>query len=425
MKVLFLNRFYYPDISATSQILSDLSRHVARRTEVHVITSRLAYDGTSERMPPRECAGGVVVHRVWTSRFGRHSLLGRALDYATFYVSATVRLWALAEPGDVVVSMTDPPLLSVPAALVARLRDARLVNWLQDVFPEVAGELDFKRVPRRVRNALARLRDRSLAVAACNVAVGEVMAARLAASGIEAARIRVIHNWSSGREIRPLPPEQNPLRREWGLDGKFVVGYSGNMGRAHDFDALLDAAQQLSSRPEIVFLLIGGGKQRAAVEAEVRSRGLSNVVFRPYQPRELLARSLTAPDCHVVSLKPSLEGLIVPSKLYSSLAAGRPVIFIGAQDGEIARLMRAHPGFGVRVDPADVAGLISVIERLYEDPARSAALGTRGRRLFESHFDRPIALAQWTALIDGLRQPAVRVARTVRRSGDAQAVLNK
>jgi glycosyltransferase involved in cell wall biosynthesis len=305
----------------------------------------------------------------------------------------------LVRRGDVVVAMTDPPLISVPSSLIARLKGARMVNWLQDIFPEVAGELDFRRVAGLVKGALTWLRDRSLSTTACNVVLGELMAAKLADRAIAAGRIRVIHNWSSGDQIKPLAPDRNPLRREWGLDGKFVVGYSGNMGRAHEFASLLAAAQELSSRREIVFLLIGGGKQRGALEAEVQSRGLSNVLFRPYQPREILAQSLTVPDCHIVSLKPCLEGLIVPSKVYSSMAAGRPVIFVGAHDGEISRLMKASPAFGVCVAPDDVTGLVSAIERLCANPEESAELGRSGRQLFERHFDQPIGLAQWTALI--------------------------
>ena len=399
MKVIFLNRFFYPDISPTSLILSDLAFHLAEGRRVHVITSRLKYDQADEPLPRSESIRGVSVHRVWTSRFGRDSLVGRTVDYLTYYVSATLGLFLLVARGDVVVSMTDPPLISVPASIVARLKGARMVNWLQDIFPEVAGELDFKRLPRLTGSVLAWFRDRSLSTAMCNVVLGDLMAAKLTGRAIPAGQIRVIHNWSSGEAIKPLAPDRNPLRRAWGLDGKFVVGYSGNMGRAHEFVSLLGAAERLNGRADIVFLLIGGGKQRATLEAEVHARGLSHVVFYPYQPREVLAHSLTVPDCHIVSLKPSLEGLIVPSKLYSSLAAGRPVIFLGAHDGEISRLMDSSPAFGIRVAPDDVTGLVHAIERLSANRDQSAAFGTMGRQLFERYFDQPIALAKWTSLI--------------------------
>jgi colanic acid biosynthesis glycosyl transferase WcaI len=400
LKIVFVNRFFHPDISATSQMLSDLAFDLAGRRDVHVIASRLTYESQGLALPRHERIGNTSVHRVWTSRFGRGSLAGRALDYLTFYLSATARLLFLAKPGDVIVSLTDPPLMSVPASWAARLTGARLVNWLHDLFPEIAGELDFKRLPKPILAALAWLRDRSLAAAMANVTLGDVMAARLRARGIAGLNIRVIHNWASGADIAPLPPGLNSLRRLWGLDGKFVVGYSGNMGRAHDFDAIVAAARRLASRADIVFLLVGGGKQRDAIEASVREHGLSNVIFRPYQPREMLRESLAAADCHVVSLKPSVEGLMTPSKIYSSLAAGRPIVFIGAADGEIAMMLHGAPPFGVRVAPDDVDALVKAIELLCDHPDTAAAQGRRSRELFEERYDKPVAIGHWAALLD-------------------------
>ena len=399
MKIVFVNRFFYPDTSATSQMLSDLAFDLASDHEVHVIASTLEYDAPDARLPPREQVQRVSVHRVWTSGFGRNALAGRTIDYLTFYLSATLRLLRLVRRGDIVVAMTDPPLISVPAALVTALKRGRLVNWLHDLFPEIAGELDFKRAARGIGGALAWCRDRSLAAAACNVVLGDVMATKVASRAIPDNTIRVIHNWACGEQIRPLAPALNPLRREWGLDGKFVVGYSGNMGRAHDFSALIAAARQLAARRDIVFLLIGGGKQRPELEAAVHAQRLTNVMFRPFQSRDALGHSLTVPDCHVVSLRPALEGLIVPSKLYSSLAAGRPVIFLGARDGEVGRLLTEGPPFGLQVATDDVAGLVRAIEQLQSDPARAGALGVAGRRLFEQRFDKPVAVAKWRALI--------------------------
>jgi colanic acid biosynthesis glycosyl transferase WcaI len=402
MKVLFLNRFFHPDISPTSRVLADLVSGLAEHHDIHVITSRLTYDNSASTLPARERWGGATIHRVWTSRFGRDALSGRTIDYLTFYAAATMRLLALADRGDIVIPMTDPPLISVPAAMASRFKRAHVVNWLQDVFPEVATELDFKDMPSLVSGALAHLRDGSLNTAARNVVLGDVMAQRITQRGIAPQHIRVIHNWSSGDQIRPVPPERNPLRGEWGLDGKFVVGYSGNMGRAHEFDALLEAIARLWHRPDITFLFVGGGKQRKKLESEVARRGLANVLFKPYQPVERLVQSLSVPDCHVVSLKPALEGLMVPSKLYSSLAAGRPVIFVGARDGEVMRVMGAGPAFGIHVLPDDVDGLVGAIERLAGDKGAAAALGRAGRERFEREFDRPLAIAKWRALIGEL-----------------------
>jgi colanic acid biosynthesis glycosyl transferase WcaI len=236
-----------------------------------VVTSRQRYDDPGALLPASETLKGVHIHRVWTSRFGRTHLVGRALDYATFYSSAFWRLWRLARRGDVIVAKTDPPLLSVVGALVCWLRGVRLVNWLQDVFPEVAAELGVKIMQGRVGRAVRRLRNASLRAAARrNVVLGERMARYLEGEGIPAGRITVIPNWAE-ENVRPVAAQENPLRTAWGLGDKFVVGYSGNMGRAHEFETMLGAMAQLpgafgaSSPPSPPSPARGGRSQRGSI----------------------------------------------------------------------------------------------------------------------------------------------------------------
>jgi len=217
MTLIFLNRYFYPDHSATSQMLTDLALGLSTRGhKVRVIASRQCYDAPWKRLPLRETVGSVEVIRVWTSRFGRADLLGRAFDYATFYASAVLALWRLARTDDIVVAKSDPPLLSVIAAPIARWRGARLVNWLQDLFPEVAEAvgLDRRQLPGIVYGALRAVRNWSLRSAAMNVALGNRMAERLTTLGVESCRVRIIQNWADGALIRPVAPERNPLRHE-------------------------------------------------------------------------------------------------------------------------------------------------------------------------------------------------------------------
>jgi glycosyltransferase involved in cell wall biosynthesis len=182
------------------------------------------------------------------------------------------------------------------------------------------------------------------------------------------------------------------------LNDKFVVGYSGNLGRAHELAIFLDAADRLKSRREIVFLIIGEGAQKQTLQMQANQRGLENMVFKAYQPKESLKFSLTLPDVHLVSLKPELEGLIVPSKFYSSIAAGRPVIFLGAADGELALCIEAGQ-CGISIPSNNVSSLANAIERLCDNRAQTLAMGSNARLLFEREFDQPIAIAKWRELI--------------------------
>ena len=187
----------------------------------------------------------------------------RALDYLSFYFAASARLLGIVRAGDVVVAMTDPPLVSVPAGWVARLRGARLVNWLQDLFPEVATNLGMAWAGGPGGRLFRWLHDGSLRHAAANVVLGRRMHQRVVALGIEPSKIAQIPNWADGKVLRPADRAINPLRAKWRIGGEFVVGYSGNMGRAHEFQTVLDAADGLRAQTDIAFLFVGGGAQRA------------------------------------------------------------------------------------------------------------------------------------------------------------------
>ncbi|BCX19571.1 MAG: glycosyltransferase WbuB [Geminicoccaceae bacterium] len=344
-RLVALNRFYAPDESATAQLLTDLCEALAKEgRRVTVITSRLRYDDPAADLPALEERNGVRIRRVRTSRFGRHWLPGRALDYASFYISATLALVREVRPGDTILAKTDPPLLSVPAWLVARMRGADLVNWCQDLYPELAAALGLRWAAGPLGRLLRRLRNASLRGARMNVAICEAMARRLEAEGIPPEKITVIENWADPR-IRPVPPEANPLRRAWGLEGKFVVGYSGNLGRAHDPEGVIDLVRRTAGKG-VTWLFVGGGAGMAELRRVVEAERLPDVRFVPLQPRERLSESLSVPDLHLVSLDPACEGLLYPSKVYGIRAAGRP-------------LLRLRPGLGVEELRKAAAGPVS------------------------------------------------------------------
>jgi glycosyltransferase involved in cell wall biosynthesis len=394
-RVLFVNRFYAPDESATSQMLTDLAEALTRSGfEVEVLCSRQLYGDAGADLPAAEVLRGVSVRRLATTRFGRDSLVGRAVDYATFYLGAGTCMLARLRRGDVLVVKTDPPLLSLVGWLAARCRGARLVNWLQDLYPEVASRLALSPVPRPVEALLRAARDRSLATARVNVVLGTSMREYLIGRGIAAARISICENWADEGRLRPLAASRSGLRGSLGLGDRFVAAYSGNLGRAHDSSTILEAACALEGDAGIVFLMVGGGAGMRSLEMQVRSRGLTNFRFTPYQAREALSDSLAAGDVHLVSLRPELEGLIVPSKLYGILAAGRPVVFIGDPDGEVAELVATNE-VGISVRSGDPAGLCRALRALRDDESCRTRMGMRARAIFEERYTLAAAVARW------------------------------
>ncbi|HMO27385.1 MAG TPA: hypothetical protein PKB10_14060, partial [Tepidisphaeraceae bacterium] len=197
----------------------------------------------------------------------------------------------------------------------------------------------------------------------------------------------------------PIDKRDNPLIREWGLEGKFVLGYSGNMGHVHEFKTMIDAAEKLNHVNEIAFVFIGDGIARQWLVSEAARRGLKNTQFYPYQSADRLRWSLSLPDVHFVSLRPTLEGLIVPSKFYGIAAAGRPIIHIGDPDGEIARILdRERCGWSFCI--GEVETLTNCVLRLSQRSSEVIEAGLRARRVFDRKYSRLHALDSWRLLLE-------------------------
>jgi colanic acid biosynthesis glycosyl transferase WcaI len=398
MRIVLVNRYFHPDESATSRMVSSLAFGLAETGfPVEVVTSGQRHDERATALPRQECLGGVTIRRLPATRFGRAGLAGRAADYASFQAAAAI--WSLAHlrRDDIVVACTDPPLLSVSLAIAARARGARLINWLHDIFPEVAVELGVLRRGGAAARLTLALRDGSLRRAVCNIVPTAAMAEGLCRHGLSRETLLTIPYWSEDA-IEPVAPEDNRLRAAWGLRGAFVVGYSGNFGRSHEFDTLIEAATLLRDDDSIRFLLIGSGFGRARLEFEIERRGLGNVLLQPLQPRERLSESLSTPDLHLISLLPKLEPYVVPSKLYGIMAAGRPALFIGSAKGEVATALRRH-GCGETVDIGAAQDLADRIVALRDDAPRRAQMGNSAREAFETRHRRSHALEAWARLL--------------------------
>ncbi len=380
MRVVFFNRSYWPDFGATGQLLTELSQDLAREhgCEVEVV----AGGGTrSFGLVSRERHEGVDILRARETRLARRNFLGRFANYLSYFFSAFWASFRIRRP-DVVVGLTDPPIIGLVAWATARRTGARFVFLCQDIFPEVANLLEDFRSERinwvleRVNRFLVRRADRV-------IALGETMKRRLVeGKGASPENVAVIHNWADGNLLSP-GPKDNPFSREQGLHDRFVVLHAGNIGLSQNLDSILDVAAGLEA---VTFLFIGDGVRRKPLEDEAARRGLSNVRFLPYQPRERMRETYATGDVFLVSLKRGLAGYIVPSKLYGILAAGRPYVAAVEEDSEVAAITGEHE-CGLVVPPGDVGGMIHEISRLYRDRDLARKLGENARRA-SAHFER-------------------------------------
>ncbi len=398
MRILVVNQYFHPDRSATSQLLTELCEDLAEHHDITVVCGRPSYDPSEPReihgflAPERH--GRVKVLRIWSTTFPRTAMAGRLSNYGTYLTSSVVGLMRVARP-DVVLTMTDPPVVAAAAATASAIRRVPFVYVNQDVFPEVGVALGRMRNPALVRSlgALNRsLRRRASVV----VAIGRDMERRLVALGTDRRRIEVIPNWADGSAIRPLPGPSR-LREERGWEDRFVVMHSGNVGLSQDLGTLLAAAEILRDDPEIHVAIVGDGASKAALQAEAERRGLFNVEFLPYRAKEDLSDSLGAADVHVIGLAPGLAGTIVPSKLYGILAAGRPYVAAVEAGTEPALVAEEH-GCGIRVAPAQPHALAEAIRSMRR--ADLTGMGANARRALEDRFDRPIATERYRQTLE-------------------------
>jgi colanic acid biosynthesis glycosyl transferase WcaI len=373
LRVCYFNRSYWPDTGATGQLLTELAEDLVARHNMDV-TVIAGYPVGAGPLPASEWRNGVRILRARGTTFSPRRFAGRATNYLSYFLSA---YWlALRVPRqDVTVALTDPPIIGI-AALAARPRRG-MVFLCQDIFPEVAGLLADFHSP--VVNALLERVGRMLVARAARViALGETMAARLIeGKGAPPSKVTIIHNWADTSAIVPSD-KNNVFSREHGLADKFVVLHAGNIGLSQNLDVVLEAAALLTDRPEIVFLFIGDGNRKAALEEAAAGRGLSNVRFLPFQPRDQLRWTYASSDLCLVSLKPGLAGYIVPSKVYPILAAGRPYLAAVESTSEVAVLTATH-GCGLVVEPGNAASLAGLVRQLADDPGRVSALGARAR----------------------------------------------
>ena len=395
-RLIFVNRYYWPDEPATAQLLTDLAEALAARG--HRVTVITSHDGTPETHR-RETRRGVEIIRVSSTRWGHRQLAAKAVDYATFALGIVRALRSEARSGDRIIAMTDPPALALFAAAATRRKGAITICWLQDIFPEIALALSPGRVLARLCSPWIDRRNADWRRAGACVAISSDMAAMVGESGVPADRIGVIPNWAPGRDaLAPVTHERNPLRHQWGLEGKFVAAYSGNLGRVHVFDPLLAAAVLLRDEPRILFLFIGTGPQRQALEERTRKLGLTNVLFQPAQPQARLAESLSVADVHLVTLRPGCERLVFPSKVYGIAAVARPLIYVGPLQCELARTIQQN-GFGIAVSVDDTAALAGALRAVQADPARCAAMGGAAARWSAQQGGLGAAVTRWENLL--------------------------
>jgi len=391
-KILVLNQYYWPGVEATAQLLAQLCEALAEDYDVTVVTGHLY----GHELPAQETRNGVRIVRVRSTAYERSQIHLRAANYAS-YLGDTVLTALRGGRPDLVLCMTDPPIVGDVGLIVARRFGVPLLVISQDVFPEIAERLKRLEHPI-VLGVLRQLVALYLRRADSVVAIGETMKKRLEQKGTPPERVTVIPNWVDTSELEPRP-RRNVWSAEQGVDDAFVVMHSGNVGHAQDLDTLVRAATFLRDLDRLRILVVGfGARYGELTDLAERLEVTDKIRFLGYQPRSRLSLSLSSADLHYVGLARGLSGYVVPSRLYGILAVGRPVLVSADADSETVRLVE-EVGCGVVLPPGRPELVAGVIRDVVERRLSLEGTGERGRAWVQREADREVAFGRYRRLV--------------------------
>jgi colanic acid biosynthesis glycosyl transferase WcaI len=341
MKILLLNQAFYPDVVSTAQHAADLASQLATRGhEVTVLTSDRAYDNPAKKFPATEVWKTIKIQRVSATGFGKGAKWRRLADFGSFLFNCCQRLSRL-EKFDVVIALTTPPLVGYLGALFSRFKGGKLVYWVMDLNPDQAIAAGWIPETSLIARLLKGMLHYSLEKAHRVIVLDRFMQARILAKGVSPDKVVITPPWSHDSAIQYSQDARDGFRFEHGLDGKFVVMYSGNHSPCHPLDTVMNAALQLRARQDIAFCFVGGGSEHSRIKRFANTNNLNNIVCLPYQPIEKLSGSLSAADLHLVVMGNEFVGIVHPCKIYNVLALGSRVLYVGPPETHVTDMCPA------------------------------------------------------------------------------------
>jgi colanic acid biosynthesis glycosyl transferase WcaI len=404
VRILLLNLYYPPDTSATAKMAQSVVDALAAAHEVTVVCGRPSYEPTerrpwrlwqTERPSRSRQLGDVKIIRVGSTDYSRTQMRQRVLNYLSYVALSVPR--AAFVPCDVVVGMTDPPFEGIVAAFVALLKGKPFVYNIRDLYPDMAvgGSIIEAGLLTRVWERLHRW---ALRRATRVVVLGEDMRARIVAKGVRPERIAVVRDGAEVREAASEPAVDPEVVQAIRGDFRFVLLHAGNLGFYGAWGTLVAAAQNLADAG-VGLVFVGDGAQRAQIEAA--AAGCKNVRFFPFFPASKIASVLAAADAHVVTIKRGLEGVIVPSKMYGILAAGKPILAVAPRESDVVKIGEER-GFGISADPDDASEVAEAARQIFRDAERLRKMGEAARDA-ASGYDKVHELGKFVRIVEEAR----------------------
>jgi glycosyltransferase involved in cell wall biosynthesis len=409
-KLLIYAHYYYPDVASTGQILQELAEGLKERFEITVICTVPSYTGTIEEKYKSkkfyfEEIGGVKVIRIRVPEFSKSDKLSRIKNILAYYTGAK-KATKMAGKQDYVFTISQPPVLGGMLGVYGKKKcKAKFVYNIQDFNPEQIEAVGYSKL-KPVLSVMKSVDKRSCRAADKVIVVGRDMAETLKKrfEGTPMPEFCVINNWIDEEKIYPLPQNDekvNAFKEKYGLQNKFVVMYSGNLGLYYDLENLIRLAEPYKTDKDVVFAFVGQGSVEEKLKSYVAEKGLENVIFIPYQPKEDLNFSLNGADVHWVVNAQGIKGVSVPSKLYGVMAAGKPVLGV-LEEGSEARMIIEESGCGLVAAPGDYDAIAEMLAKFIRREANISGMGTAGRNFLVKHLTKDISIGRYAEEIEKL-----------------------
>ncbi|QUY40612.1 glycosyltransferase family 4 protein [Acaryochloris marina] len=394
-------QFFPPDYAPTGQLIDEITQQLSQQDiQVSVFSGQPGYAFTVQRESPlKEDRHQVRVKRSRTAQLWPKQIRGKAINGLLFFLRAGLHLLRSARKYDVILLTTAPPFLPVLGYLASLILGKSYICLVYDLYPDIAVELNVVNHNHVLAKAWRLVNYYVWKNASGIIVLSGAMKRRVIRQCPRVrGKISVIHSWADPKQIVPIPKTKNWFAWKYHLVDIFTVIYSGNMGRCHDMDTLLEAMILLKDEP-IQFVFIGGGAKRSDVMAEVQDRGLKNCQFLPYQDKEVLPYSLTAGNISLVSVSPGMQDLVAPSKVYSALSSGRPIVAVCPKSSYLNDLI-ADANCGITIENGDGKELADFLLYLQKDHKAAQAMGENAHRYLEEHFTPQIIAKKYLKVVD-------------------------
>ena len=404
--LLIYAHYYYPDVASTGQILTELAEGLNDSFHTTVICTVPSYTGKISQHYRKhkyfyENINGVDVLRIRVPEFRKNFAPSRIYNIGMYFISAIAATFRV-EHQDYIFTISQPPVLGGLLGVIGKkIKHAKSIYNIQDFNPEQVEAVAFTG-NKLILNTMMALDKYSCTQADKVIVVGRDMIETLEKRfGENMPDYAYINNWINEKEIVPLPSDNEQVmqfKRRYGLEGKFVIMYSGNVGLYYDLVNIMKIIAKYRDNLDVVFAFIGEGSVLEELENYKRQQQLDNVCFIPYQDKEKLVYSLNAGDVHFVMNAKGIKGVSVPSKLYGVMAAGKPVLGI-LEEGSEARLIIEEAECGLSVDPGDyeaIEGLISQYIRMKaENSEQLQQMGMAGRHFLEDNLTKEVSIEKY------------------------------